>query len=258
MVDRTVLHQHIYINCSRLERSTFDFRHFKMDDCLYWLIQNLRDVPDGEDWLSGKEKALLSRLHVPKRRNDWRLGRWTAKQTYSLYLPASAPSMPEMDVIAAEDGGPDIYISGKPAPVSVSISHSHGRGFCVLAPSDVAVGCDLEQIEHQSPDFFEDYFAPEEMLSWRKAPEAIRPIVGYLIWSAKESCLKALREGLRRDTRSVRINFDYKDTESAWNMWTGHCMKTSGTFGGWWRCEGKYIYTMASDRPGHTPRELQI
>jgi 4'-phosphopantetheinyl transferase len=229
-----------------------------MDDCLYWLIQNLTDVPDGEDWLSEKEKALLSRLHVPKRRNDWRLGRWTAKQAYRLYQPAFTPSIPEMDVVAAEDGGPDIYISDKPAPVSISISHSHGRGFCILAPSNFAVGCDLEQIEYRSPDFFEDYFTPEEMLSWRQAPEAIQPIVGYLIWSAKESCLKVLREGLRRDTRSVRINFEYKDAESAWNIWTGHCMETSGTFWGWWRCEGKYIYTMASDRPSGAPRELQI
>lgn len=227
-----------------------------MDACIYWLIQNLADLPDSEDWLSEKEQALLSTLRVPKRRNDWILGRWTAKRAYSNYCTGRMPSMSEMDVIAAEDGSPDIHIEGGIAPVSISISHSHGRGFCAIASGDLAVGCDMEWMEYQSPGFLDDYFRPEEIRFCGEAPEAIRSVSRYLIWSAKESCLKVLREGLRRDTRSVRIEVGFEEAMGSWNPWTGHCVETSRVFHGWWRHEGRFVYTMASNQPNHIPREI--
>ena len=236
---------------------TCDFGLLKMSESIHYLTQNLTDVPDNDDWLSEKERALLSRLNVPKRRNDWRLGRWTAKRACTFYIPGSAPSMTEMDVIAAEDGGPDIYIEGRAAPVSISISHSHGRGFCAIAPENLAVGCDLEWMEYEAPGFLDDYLLPVETQFCKEAPEAIRTISRYLIWSAKESCLKVLREGLRRDTRSVRIDIDFRKTADFWNTWTGHCVETSRVFHGWWRYEGGFIYTVASDRSNPIPRELR-
>ena len=167
--------------------------------------------------------------------------------------------MAGMEIIAADDGSPDVfYVEGQPVPVSISISHSHDRGFCVIAPRDFAVGCDLEWIEHQSPDFFDDYFRPEETSFCLQAPGAIKPIAGYLIWSAKESCLKVNREGLRRDTRSIRIDVDFNPAESMWNTWTGQCMETSRVFRGWWRYEDRFVYTLASDRFNLTPEELRI
>ena len=229
-----------------------------MDESLHYLTQNLADLPDSEDWLSEKERTLLSRLRVPKRRNDWKLGRWTAKRAYITYKPEQPLSMPGIDVIAAEDGSPDIHFRGKPAPVSISISHSRDLGFCVLAPENLTVGCDLEWMEYESPGFFDDYFRPEETQFCREALETIKPIAGYLIWSAKESCLKVLREGLRRDTRSVRIDLDPRESGGSWKPWTGHCMKTGLVFHGWWQCKDGFVYTIASDQPGQPPRELQL
>jgi 4'-phosphopantetheinyl transferase len=229
----------------------------EMNACINCLTQNMADVPDNDDWLSEREKQLVSGLHVPKRRNDWRLGRWTAKRAHTLCCPDPSVPMSEMEVIAAEDGGPEISVEGRPVPVSISISHSHGLGFCALAPENLAVGCDLEWVEYESPGFFDDYFRPEETLFCREAPGAIKSVSGYLIWSAKESCLKVLREGLRRDTRSVRIDVDFKEAIDVWNAWTGHCMETSKVFHGWWRFEDGFIFTLASDKPGHIPLELR-
>jgi 4'-phosphopantetheinyl transferase len=227
-----------------------------MDACIHYLTQNLADVPDNEDWLSEKEQALVSGLRFPKRRNDWRLGRWTAKRACCMYQSIPERSMPEMDVMASEDGGPDIYIRGGCASVSISISHSHGRGFCVTAPGSFAVGCDLEWTEYESPDFFDDYFLQEETRFCREAPEAIKSVSGYLIWSAKESCLKVLREGLRRDTRSVRIDVGLENVKDSWNPWTGHCVETSILFHGWWSFKDGFVYTLASNRPNQAPCEL--
>lgn len=47
---------------------------------LYLLVQQLEDVPADNHWLSARELAALDKLNIPKRRDDWRLGRWTAKR----------------------------------------------------------------------------------------------------------------------------------------------------------------------------------
>ena len=53
---------------------------------VYWLEQSDGDVPVGDGWLSAGERATLDRLRIPKRRADWRLGRWTAKCAAAAYL----------------------------------------------------------------------------------------------------------------------------------------------------------------------------
>jgi 4'-phosphopantetheinyl transferase len=223
-----------------------------------WLIQNLPDVPDKNDWLSPREHSILSGLHVPKRRNDWRLGRWTAKQACRIFKPDLFPDMTQMEIIAADDGGPDVYFAAEGrAPVSLSISHSNGRGMSAVALDGIAVGCDLERIETKSLDFFEDYFTPEEISFCSRMTESFYPVACYLVWSAKESCLKVLREGLRRDTRSIRIEAQLPSGEGAWARWTGHCRITSRTFYGFWKQDDGFMYAIGSENPDAMPRELQ-
>ena len=79
---------------------------------LYWLTRALADVPPGSDWLTAKERAQLARLKVPKRRDDWRLGRWTAKQAlhgaWRLVGMTSDPGA--LQILAAPDGAPELVI----------------------------------------------------------------------------------------------------------------------------------------------------
>ena len=122
-----------------------------MDLRLHWLARTLADIPEGDAWLGARERAILSRLRFSKRRSDWRLGRWTAKCALLAFRPDDFPAMPALDILAAEDGGPEAYAScGGAVDVSLSISHSHGRGLCAVAPGKCAVGCDLERIERKS------------------------------------------------------------------------------------------------------------
>jgi 4'-phosphopantetheinyl transferase len=222
-----------------------------MAPSLCWLTQNQTDVPDGDDWLGPRELAIQAGFKFPKRRNDWRLGRWTAKCACRASLPESFPDFSRIEILAAEDGGPDAHLAGGgTAPLSVSISHSRDRGFCATAPAGIAVGCDLEQIEDRPLDFFYDYFTPEEIDFCRRATNASRPVACYLVWSAKESALKILREGLRRDTRSIEIRAGFPTEENVWNTWTGRCRETSRAFHGWWRHTDGFVYTLGSDQPG--------
>ena len=53
---------------------------------VYWLEQSDADVPADNGWLSANEAARLNAMRFPKRRDDWRLGRWTAKNALALYF----------------------------------------------------------------------------------------------------------------------------------------------------------------------------
>jgi 4'-phosphopantetheinyl transferase len=105
-----------------------------------WLLAERREVPEDDGWLSPEECKTLEALRLPKRRDDWRLGRWAAKQAISAFL-GCPPG--EIEVRSAPDGAPEAFLAGKPAPVSLSLSHRNGRAACAVVPHGIALGCDL-------------------------------------------------------------------------------------------------------------------
>ena len=226
-----------------------------MNARLFWLTQTLAEVPENDDWLSSGETARLSRMRFPKRRDDWRLGRWTAKKAVCSCCPEDVPGVTSLEIRSAEDGAPEVFWSGRLLNVSISISHSQGRGFCVVCPGSLALGCDLEFIEPREEQFAEDYFTPGERDFLIRVPDSERVPVLNLLWSAKETMLKALRQGLRRDTRSVAVSAGGWDCADGWRRWMGRCLESRLVFHGWWRREGAFVYTMAADRPTAVPEE---
>jgi 4'-phosphopantetheinyl transferase len=228
-----------------------------MTQMLYWLIRSLPDIPGHNDWLSDGEREILATLRFPKRRNDWRLGRWTAKQAVCSYQMRQQEPLSLLEIRAASDGAPEASWADGFSSVSLSISHSNSRSLCVIGSCDLTVGCDLERVEPRENGLIQDYFLPEEISSTMRIPASGRDLAVNLIWSAKETVLKVLREGLRRDTRSVSIRVDSFHPEEDWGAWTGRCAEASRDFYGWWRfCEG-FVYTMAADRPTSAPKQLQ-
>jgi 4'-phosphopantetheinyl transferase len=225
---------------------------------IYWLTQNSDDVPESNDWLSHGERSLLAGMRVPKRRQDWRLGRWTAKLAICGCRAGESHPLSTLEIRAAAEGAPEVFWDNVAATVSISISHSNGRSLCAVGARHFAVGCDLEKIEPREENLILDYFASEEISFIRQARVAEKSLAVNLIWSAKETALKILREGLRRDTRSVFIRPDFGEREGGWNTWTGHCMETGRLFCGWWRsCDG-FIYTLASDCLTSAPEPLGV
>ena len=214
---------------------------------LYWLTQNLSDVPPNTDWLGDNERSVLAGFRFEKRRNDWLLGRWTAKLAICACQAREHSAMSVLEIRAADDGAPEAFWNGERAGVALSISHCNARGFCSVGPPDIAIGCDMEAIEVRDNRLIEDYFTAEEIALCNNDPVR-KALVTNFVWSAKESILKALREGLRRDTRSVLVHPDLQGTEGSWNTWTGRCLESSRIFHGWWRSHNGFIYTLASDR----------
>ena len=193
-----------------------------MESEIYWLQQTEADVPPGDDWLSGGERAILEGLRYAKRRADWRLGRWSAKCAAAAYLKSSIPPtcLAEIEVYALPSGAPQVVLPNGLAPVAISLSHRNSIGMCAIGRPDTAIGCDLEIVEAHSTAFMRDYFTEEEEWEIAQAPAGSRQTFVAVLWSAKESTLKALQEGLRLDTRSVSVRLGSRADEISTGI---HC-----------------------------------
>lgn len=231
-----------------------------MSSSLYWLSLTHSDVPDDDVWLGPSERVVLAKLRIAKRRTEWRLGRWTAKQVISLYLGTERDflTLSQLEIRAAPDGAPEAFIEGHVVPASLSISHSTGRSLCAVGESATAVGCDLERIEPREENLVADYFTAKEAALVARAPVSARPLVTTLIWCAKESALKSLRQGLRRDTRSVVVSLPEAKNEDVWNSFTVHCLESSDTYHGWWRVGAGFIQSITSIVPTSEPIDLAL
>ncbi len=228
---------------------------------VYWLELTLADVPVSDDWLSRGESAQLDTMHFPKRRSEWRLGRWAAKCAVSGYLNGRRGPLPfsTLEIRAAASGAPEVFIGGQPAPVNISITHRDGRGACAVARCGVALGCDLELVEPRSHGFSVDYFTASEQQMIAHSPEPERACLVSLLWSAKESALKALDAGLRLDTRSVIVSFDPLSTVFSEEEWRPLQVVHEGNsiFHGWWQCAEGFVRTVVAFPPPSPPKIIE-
>jgi len=243
---------------------------------IFWLEQTMSDVPTDNAWLSANEALRLSGMKFLKRRSDWRLGRWTAKCAVAAYFGWRAESgfLDEIEIRSAMSGAPEPFIAEQRAALGVSLSHCGGRAIAAVVPSEVVVGCDLEKIEPRIHAFVSDYFTSEEQLVVENIPAPSQPALVTLLWSAKESALKALCEGLRLDTRSISVNLGDErgisgQLAAGFKMAGGQaihhplcgpgpadwlplqvCCRDSGrTFYGWWQTTSDLVRTLVTDAP---------
>jgi 4'-phosphopantetheinyl transferase len=227
---------------------------------VYWLEQTEADVPPENDWLSAEEALLLEGMRFAKRRGDWRLGRWTAKRALAVYLNLRTHPqvLAKIELRPAASGAPQVFFANEAAVVTISISHRDGRAVCALAPSGVELGCDLEVIEPRSDAFIADYFATEEQALIAQASVTTRPRLLALLWSGKESALKALQAGLRLDTRCVIVSC--VDASLDFNDWSPLQVRYANdrVFHGWWQYTENILRTLVADPPADLPILLKI
>jgi 4'-phosphopantetheinyl transferase len=227
---------------------------------VYWLEQAETDVTSDDLWLSDSEALCLSGFRFPKRRADWRLGRWTAKRAVATYLNVLPHPhlLARIEIRPAPSGAPEVFFDNQTANVTISLSHSSSRALAAVAQSNVRLGCDLEVIEARSNAFIIDYFTPEEQALVARTSGADKARVSTLLWSAKESALKALQEGLRLDTRSVNVRLDATlPHRNGWNR-LKVCHVSGQAFHGWWRQEGGVLRTLVADPSPFLPISLDV
>ncbi len=231
---------------------------------IQWLIQNttahpsLAEAQAPPGLLSAEETAVFAGFKVFKRRQDWLLGRWTAKHLLQEMIYQNSGQRAALDkisVLPGADGAPlarFASISGmQDSPYTVSISHSHGSSFCAaVARPDWPIGADMELIESRSASFAADFFTAEEQEQVRRTAPALHDALVTAVWSAKEATLKATHEGLRIDTRSVYCQIEAPtELPRTWRPFPIQWRRTSGAgsypgLKGWWMIMGQFVLTL--------------
>lgn len=231
---------------------------------IHWLIQTADAHPDltqgqpPDNFLTGGEKVVFKNLKVEKRKKDWLLGRWTAKQLLQrVVFQEHGQRLPfeVIAILAGEDGAPRVHID--PASFSpqnnysISISHAKNTAFCALVKRENwPVGADLEWIESRTPGFAENYFTENEQQFLQQIEPENNDFWLTALWSAKEAAFKAVRQGLRLDTRQIECRFENLQRDS--EDWVPFSMQwRRGANGhyprlqGWLKATEDYVLTLA-------------
>jgi 4'-phosphopantetheinyl transferase len=239
-----------------------------------WLARAEEHLPGDWSWLSDAETAYANAQRFTKRRVEFLVARWTAKQALcrALELPAVPGILRRIEVRHAPSGAPVACLDARPVGVPISLTDRAGWAVCVLAadpPGGTArIGCDLELVEPRSDTFVGDYLTAAERRYVATASDRdARQLAANLIWSAKESGLKVLTTGLRRDTRSVEVTLGTAPSvqeprgqrpggpELAPSEWAELTVRTAegDAFPGWWRRFGAFVLTVAAEQAFPAP-----
>jgi 4'-phosphopantetheinyl transferase len=223
---------------------------------LFWLSQGMADAPADDAWLSPREAAWVARMRFPKRRSEFRLGRWTAKKALALSLgrDASAGALRSIEIDRAPDGAPHPFVDGRPAEAYITMTDRADQAVCLVGPPGIALGCDLELVEPRSDAFVGDFLTPAEQ-RLVAAAGGERDLLANLVWCGKESALKVLRTGLRRDTRSVEVSLPEGGAVDGWAPMSVRAVEGT-VFPGWWQRFGAFVLTLAAAEPFAPPRPL--
>ena len=224
----------------------------------WWLARTEQKLPTTGAWLTDTERGRAARLPYTKRRTDFLLGRWTLKLAVASVLgwPDDLPALARIEGRTAPDGAPELYVDGQRAARGVSLSDRAGCAVCLVTAEPADVGCDIEIVEARSAAFVRDYLTEREARFVEAAGDA-RDMAANLFWSAKESALKVLRTGLRRDTRSVEVSVaDLRPPEFTWSPLEVRTVE-GPVFPGWWRRSGPFLFTVCVRGEGPAPAALE-
>ncbi len=210
-----------------------------------WTSAGLDHVPAGDAWMDDVERVRIAGMRYTKRRTEALLARYTAKTAVALALGLDhdPASLGRITVRNAPDGAPEASVDARDAGIVIAMTDRADWAACTVLHGADRVGCDLELVEPRSAAFVSDYFTNAEREVVAGAPADERPLLANLIWSAKESALKVLRTGLRRDTRTVAVVLEPGRDEG----WSPLVIDTGASqLTGWWIRYGEFVMTVAA------------
>jgi len=215
---------------------------------VHYSVQDWHQLPEELDWLTASERARLDGFRFEKRRRDWLLGRWAAKLVLLGITGLPDRDIRRFEIGSAPDGAPRPTLDGRPCRARLSLSHSDGRAFASAFRGNTAIGCDIELVEPRSAGFVETFFTASECERVERADPRFRDLLITMIWSAKESTLKALRTGLQADTRSVEVTDAGDSSEPGWKT-ARTLVADVGEFNCLWRLDDQFVLSIVTREP---------
>ena len=220
---------------------------------IFWSFRNF-DTRIGElilvdplPYLGEQEREIYQKLKFHKRKREWLGARLLAKDLIrAADKRLGDKELHEIEVLNATSGAPALVVAGEEGnPGKVSLSHSNGVALCAFSPDDIQFGIDLELVESRAKEFVEDYFTKGELDQVSKLPIDAQNLFITVIWSGKESVLKALSSGLRVDTRSIEVILPKFTFQT--NAWNNLVLRSSlfenNSLSLVWRGEGEFVIT---------------
>lgn len=223
------------------------------DPVVSWTARSETDLPRGREWLTDRERGWHGAMRFPKRANEYLVARWTAKAAVVSVLGGVRPG--DVEIRHRKGGAPVAFVAGEAPGLEISMSDRAGWAIAAVCAGCV-IGCDLELVEPRSERFITDYLTGDESRWVRSAPgpDAVFERAN-LVWSAKESALKVMQTGLRRDTREVEVSFPNCAPAGGGGDWQALLVEheSGPVFRGWWQRFGSFVLTFASERPTPPP-----
>ena len=172
-----------------------------------WMARGEHEIPPGEAWLTPSERARAGGMRFTKRRSEYLLRRWVGKQAVAAAagLPSDPAVLARIEVANRPTGAPSCASTASRRARHLAHRPRRVGGLPGRARARSRVGCDLEIVEPRSAGFVTDFLTAAEQRYVAALPDVDRDVAANLLWSAKESALKVLQTGLRRDTRSVEV-----------------------------------------------------
>jgi len=229
-----------------------------------WLARGEPHLPASTAWLTEYEARRASSMRYTKRRTEYLVRRLTAKHAVlaTLGWSVDVPTLARVAVPNRLTGAPYVEVDGEPLGLDVSLTDRAGWGVCLVGSDLGAVGCDVEIVEPRSAGFVRDFLTPaEQEVVGAASDDEGRMLLANLFWSAKESALKVLRTGLRRDTRTVEVHLADAGNRrhGVWSALDVVAGTDSGvrTFPGWWLRDGVWLLSVCYGEPGPAPIALE-
>ncbi len=203
-------------------------------------------IPRELDWLADGERERLAAMRFPRRRHDFRRGRWAVKRALAraLALPETRESLAQLEVRADGRGAPFACLRGERLPCDLSLSHRAGAALCAVAPAGTRIGCDVEWVEPRSRAFARHFLAANDRRWLDSLPEPSRAEAANLLWSARESAVKAFGTGLDVDVRTLEVRVTEDRTR-----FDVRALRTGQALHGRWGRHRGWLWTVASPRP---------
>lgn len=149
------------------------------------------------------------------KRADWMAGRIAAKIVLRNFFQHNCfTSIPFHEIKIRSNKLQKPFCQVKKVPsekinayIDLSIAHTGGIGIAALSrkKEDGYVGVDIEKIRMFEEDFLESFLTEKELIRVKNASESSRNLAATLLWSIKESYVKACGQGLLIHPRSVAV-----------------------------------------------------
>ncbi|MEW4568921.1 4'-phosphopantetheinyl transferase superfamily protein [Tautonia sp. JC769] len=196
-------------------------------------VRKLVGVPEFEGWVSNDELLRSRRFRSTRDQHAFLATRILVRSVLSRY-EAIAPA--HWRFATGRYGKPRIADPPVVPPLYFNLSRTSGMIVCAVSRTCELLGVDVERWDQGAENLViaDRYFAPSELAALRSLPDQDQAARFMMLWTLKESYLKAMGVGLTRPLQTfaitiegnpgaddpIRIRFEpgFEDDPAAWRF----------------------------------------